>query len=75
MRHSRKFDKADSEAHVGTLDSLRGASSQGGVIRKAETMYTPSAKDEKRYRFERPRQEWPRQNLIPLAFFLNEKLS
>jgi hypothetical protein len=49
--HSRKPPNGDSEGHIGSLDTLRGASAQGGIIRKAETLFTPSAKDLKRFKF------------------------
>jgi Bifunctional DNA primase/polymerase, N-terminal/AAA domain/Primase C terminal 1 (PriCT-1) len=58
--HTRKPPNGDSEAHIGQLDALRGASAQGNVIRKAETMFSPSVKDEKRFAFPNPRLEYAR---------------
>jgi len=43
--HSRKPPAAASDGFAGDLDSLRGASSQGGVVRVALTLYNMSAKD------------------------------
>jgi hypothetical protein len=51
LAHPRKLDKADSEGHLGNLDTLRGASSQGGVIRKADTLFRAPAKDDKRWKW------------------------
>jgi AAA domain/Bifunctional DNA primase/polymerase, N-terminal len=46
--HSRKPDKASSAGHAGDQDSLRGASSQGAVIRAAFTMLNMSVADAKK---------------------------
>jgi hypothetical protein len=60
VAHTRKLDKADSEAHIGNLEGLRGASSQGGSVRFAATLYTPPKNDEKHWRFPHPREEYVR---------------
>jgi hypothetical protein len=60
IAHTRKMDRADSQSHLGDLDGLRGASSQGGVIRAAATLYTPPGKDESLWQFEHPRDEYVR---------------
>lgn len=43
IHHTRKRDKASSEGHSGNLDSARGASSLGGLVRSAYTLDTISA--------------------------------
>lgn len=45
--HTRKPPQASSAGFAGEMDSARGASSQAGVIRIAETMFPMSEKDEK----------------------------
>jgi hypothetical protein len=47
VAHTRKPSAASSEGFAGDIDSLRGASSQIGVIRVGATFFTASAKDEK----------------------------
>ncbi len=60
LAHSRKPPNGDSESHLGQLDALRGASAQGNVIRKAETLFTPSVKDGKRFLFPEDRLNYAR---------------
>jgi hypothetical protein len=60
IAHCGKPDKADSTSHIGNLNALRGASSQGNVIRKAETLFTPPKGDEKDWKFEHPRETYVR---------------
>lgn len=47
--HSRKPPQASSDGFAGDMDSLRGASSQGGVIRLGATLYGMSEKDAERF--------------------------
>ncbi len=43
--HSRKPSGASSDGHAGEQDSLRGASSQGGVVRMSFTLFDMPSKD------------------------------
>lgn len=49
VHHTRKHDNASSEGHSGNLDSFRGASSLGGVVRIALTFFTMSKKEARKY--------------------------
>lgn len=48
IHHTRKKDKASSEGHSGNLDSARGASALGGLVRSAYTLDTISPQECKR---------------------------
>jgi hypothetical protein len=60
IAHTRKMERGDSQTYLGDLEGLRGASSQGGVVRAGATLYTPPAKDEKVWQFDHPRAEYAR---------------
>ncbi len=52
VHHTRKLNQASSEGHNGNLDSARGASSLGGVVRVAYTLNVMSKADAKRHGIE-----------------------
>lgn len=47
--HTKKPPDADAESFIGSMDSLRGASAQGPVVRLAYTLFTMTAKNAKLY--------------------------
>jgi hypothetical protein len=52
VAHVRKPDKARSDGYAGDMDSWRGASAQGGVIRIGVTIFNAQDKDKKSWAFE-----------------------
>jgi len=50
--HTKKPPQASSDGFAGEMDAARGASSQFGVVRIGETLFSASAKDAKEWRFE-----------------------
>lgn len=48
VHHTRKLNSASSEGHSGNLDSARGASALGGLVRSAYTLDTISTQEAKR---------------------------
>lgn len=49
VHHTRKLSQSSSDGHNGNLDSARGASSLGGVVRVAYTLNVMGKPDAKRY--------------------------
>lgn len=49
VHHTRKLNQSSSQGHDGNLDSARGASSLGGVVRVAYTLNVMGKIDAKRY--------------------------
>lgn len=47
--HTKKPPDADAESFIGSMDSLRGASAQGPVVRLAYTLFTMTNKNAKLY--------------------------
>ncbi len=52
ISHTRKPDKAKSDGFAGNMDSVRGAGSQGGVVRIVSTLFGMSPKDAKEWSIE-----------------------
>lgn len=50
--HTKKPPQASSDGFAGEMDAARGASSQFGVVRIGETLFSASPKDAKEWRFE-----------------------
>ncbi len=50
--HTKKPPQASSDGFAGEMDAARGASSQFGVVRIGETLFSASAKDAKEWRFD-----------------------
>lgn len=55
VHHTRKLESASSEGHSGNLDSMRGASSLGGVARVVVTFNTMNKKQAKLFNVEEAR--------------------
>jgi hypothetical protein len=50
--HTKKPPQASSDGFAGEMDAARGASSQFGVVRIGETLFSASPKDAKEWRFD-----------------------
>lgn len=62
VAHTRKPPGASSEGMAGEMDSLRGASSQIGVVRIATTLCAATDADKKKYRLEDNRRAYVRED-------------
>lgn len=58
IHHTRKMESSSSEGHHGNLDSMRGASSLGGVARDVRTLYPMSEKQGKAYNISEERRQY-----------------